>query len=146
MRWITLITLLFIIGCTPTYECPIVTCPLCEIEELEIEENITRYEIDGGTPIYLIVGDLTVDIVNCGDIAHGLVVVDEIRHITAENDLGVRNLIVNNTYSKYIGGCKDILIEFPEIQKVQIKDIERDTDEYKEFIRWIPSYKIEKFI
>lgn len=137
---------LLLVGCsTQQHTCPTINCPPCE-EEPIIEEEISNIiVIDAGTEVYLEVWDSYIDVTNCGKTAYGLVVIDNIN----KQNKKVRYLTINNTESNYIGGCKDILIEFPEIEKVYIKDIERDTNEYKELIRWIPSDKLiktERFI
>jgi uncharacterized protein YcfL len=142
MKKLILLISLLLIGCSAQYTCPTITCPSYEEEPIIEEETSNIIVIDAGTEVYLEVRDNYIDITNCGKTAYGLVVIDSIN----KQNKKVRYLTINNTESSYIGGCRDILIEFPEIEKVYIKDIERDTEEYRELIRWVPSNKIEKLI
>lgn len=146
LRISALLFSLFLIGCTPpAYDCPQINCPQNE-ETInsallnKTAQDRTILTINAGTEINLEVIDGYMDITNCGKTVYGPIAVDEIKG--ASNNYTIRNLIINNTESNYIGGCRDILIEFPEIEIVYIMDIARDTIEYNELIRWTPPNKL----
>ena len=132
-------------GCVAPAPCPTVNCPQTKApnEEPEIElESIKIYKLVLGTDVYLIEDDNKMDIVNCGRTAYGPVIVEEIKDRLG--NLQLRNLIISDTSKEYIGGCKDIIVAFQDIEMVLVYGEFQDTQESNDFIEWTPASKITK--
>ena len=140
--------LLFLVGCTtPTVQCPIVNCKPCDNADAETnivseEELLTINKIPAGTDVYLVHEQSEADIINCGNIAHGPATAEQIKDIIHRDNLGINNLIIANSTKEHIGGCKDILIWFSEIKSVVVYNNYTTTDEFNDFIDWIPPNKL----
>ena len=152
MKQLLIISLfsLLMIGCATQQQCPTINCPqptLVSAPQPEptteiVQEGKKIYKFNWGTEAYLILEDKKMDIINCGKTAYGPLAVETIKETLTSNNLQLRNLIISNTESSYIGGCKDIVVAFPEIEYVYIFGQSQDTKEYNDFIIWTPPGKL----
>jgi len=128
-----------LVGCTQIPECPIVTCKPCETPVVDEARNtLLIYKIDGGyEDVYAVANPRSLDIYNCGNEAHGIITSQKIRDILSTRYI-LGNLYVLNTNNNFIGGCVDILKDFPEIRNVYLYGKEANSKEYDSLIEWSP--------
>lgn len=143
---------LFIVGCTeqtqqvnPVINEPVVEEQLQEPEEEVIfEEYLTIHRIKGGKQnAYLYYEDKRAALINCGETIYAPIVVDKLNKIFDENEnLIFNNIIITNTSKNYIGGCKDIIVDFPDLRRVDIYDNATEDKEYTDIIFWTRKEKL----
>ena len=142
---IAIVSLVILAGCQQSTVCPVCNCPSQETTEYAPQDSFSGVDIQkinaGKQSVFVVDNGEYKDVINCGNPAHGVYIVDELYEATNSFD-SIRNLIITNTTVDYIGGCADILIRVPEIKGVYIYDDSRDTESYRNLIKWTPDHKL----
>lgn len=115
------------------------TIPLSPVKLEVKEENVT--DSDGTIVAQIKFNQSTVDLTNCGPIAYGSLMVDEVNSILKRSNYTLGNLTITDVSERYIGGCEEVISNLGDIKAVVIKT-NATSDYLTNALRWVPVARV----